>query len=117
MTPDTAPKPTAYAHIEITPGVRGGKPCIMGTRLAVVDIAIAYEQGFKPDEIVTLFSSRPLTLAEVHAALTYHYDHPEELQEYERESEKAIEEIETAKAKYLQRKAAAEKSSTGEAKS
>jgi hypothetical protein len=41
----------------------------------------------------------------VHAALAYHYDHPEELDEYLRRSEKAVEEIEAAKAEYLRRKA------------
>ena len=50
---------------------------------------IAHQQEHSPEEICTLFSSRPLTLAEVHAALAYHYDHPEEL--------------EAAKAAYLRR--------------
>jgi len=100
----TAAKKATYPHIESTPDVRVGKPCIVGTRIAVVDIAIAHTQGIKPEEMLTYFSSRPLTLAEVHAALTYHYDHPEELEDYLRRSEKAIGEIEAAKAEYLRRK-------------
>ena len=93
-----------YPHIESTPDVHAGKPCIVGTRIAVVDVAIAHTQGIKPEEMLTYFSSRPLTLAEVHAALTYHYDHPEELEDYLRRSEKAVGEIDAAKAEYLRRK-------------
>lgn len=105
VTMATAAKNATYPHIEITPDVRAGKPCIAGTRIAVVDVAIAHTQGVTPEEMLTYFSSRPLTLAEVHAALAYHYDHPEELEDYLRRSEKAIEEIEAAKTEYLRRKA------------
>jgi hypothetical protein len=51
----------------------------------------------------TLFSSRPLTLAEVHAALAHHYDHPEELEGYLQRSEQLERQLETAKAEYLRR--------------
>ena len=95
----------AYAHIEKTDGVRAGKACIAGTRIAVVDVAIAHQQGHSPDEICTLFSSRPLTLAEVHAALAYHYDHPEELEGYLQRSEQLDQQLETARAEYLRRQA------------
>jgi uncharacterized protein (DUF433 family) len=94
-----------YAHIEIRDDVRAGKACIAGTRIAVVDVVIAHQQGYSPEEICTHFSSRPLTLAEVHAALAYHYDHPEELEGYLRRSEQAEREIEAAKAEYLRREA------------
>lgn len=100
----TATKATAYPHIESTPGVRGGKPCITGTRLAVIDIVLAHQAGYTPEQLRTHFSSRPLTLAEVHAALAYHYDHPEELDEYLRRAEQIEAEVEAAKAAYLRRK-------------
>ena len=99
-----AAKATTYPHIESTPGVRGGKPCISGTRIAVVDIVLAHQAGYTPDQIQTHFSSRPLTLAEVHAALAYHYDHPEELAEYSRRAEQIEAELEAAKAEHLRRK-------------
>src|SRR5437870_1684343 len=64
----TAEKATVYPHIEKTDGVRAGnragKPCIVGTRIAVVDVAIAHGQGYTAHEIQSLFSSPPLTLAE-----------------------------------------------------
>jgi uncharacterized protein (DUF433 family) len=87
------------------PGVRAGKPCIAGTRIAVVDIAIAHGQGYTPEQIQSLFSSRPLTLAEVHSALAYHYDHPKERQDDLRRSGQAEEKIAALKAKAQRRQA------------
>jgi uncharacterized protein (DUF433 family) len=100
----TAAQATTYPHIEKTADVRGGKPCIAGTRIAVVDIVLAHEQGLKPAELVSYFSSRPLELAEIHAAVAYHYDHPEELEQHLRDSERAVQETEAAQADYLRRK-------------
>jgi uncharacterized protein (DUF433 family) len=43
-------------HIEITPGVCGGKPRIAGHRIRVQEIAVWHEfQGLSPDEIVAQF--------------------------------------------------------------
>ena len=41
----TAAKTVDYPHIVRTPGARGGKARIVGTRICVVDVAIAYQQG------------------------------------------------------------------------
>jgi uncharacterized protein (DUF433 family) len=75
----TASKPIAYPHISVTPGVRGGRPCIDGTRISVMDIVALERKGVAPEEMRTHCSSRPLTLAEVRAALTYYYDHKNEI--------------------------------------
>jgi len=91
-------------HIMKTPGVRAGKACIGETRIAVVDIVIAYQHGISPEEITTYFSSRPLTLGEVHLALAHHYDHSEELEDYRRRSEDVERDGEILRAKYLRRK-------------
>ncbi|CAN1213505.1 DUF433 domain-containing protein [Tumidithrix helvetica PCC 7403] len=65
-------------HIEITEGTCGGKPRIAGHRITVQNIAICYERmGMSPDEIVYHYPS--ITLADVHAALAYYYDHVEEI--------------------------------------
>lgn len=73
-------------HIQITPGTCGGKPHIAGHRIRVQDIVIWYEhQGMSPDEIVYHYPS--ITLADVHAALAYYYDHIEEIRQHIRESE------------------------------
>jgi uncharacterized protein (DUF433 family) len=68
---------TVSAHIEITPGVAGGKPRISGHRITVQNIAIWHERlGLSADEIATEYG---LTLADVYAALAYYYDHREEI--------------------------------------
>jgi len=102
----TAAKTVDYPHIVRTPGVRGGKARIDGTRICVVDVAMAYQQGHKPEEIQTHFSSRPLALAEVMSALAYHYDHPEELEEYLLREDETEEECEARRAEYLRQRPA-----------
>ncbi len=63
-----------------TPGVCGGRTCIAGHRVRVHDIVVWHEQqGLTPDEIVSQIPS--ITLADVHAALAYYYDHREEIQD------------------------------------
>jgi uncharacterized protein (DUF433 family) len=56
-----------------------GRPCISGTRVRVMDIVGAYKAGMSDEQLLEYFSSRPLTLSEVHAALAYYYDHQEEI--------------------------------------
>ena len=75
----TASKPTAYPHITARPGVRGGRRCTEGTRITVKDIVKLERMGLPPEEMRTHYSSRPLTLGEVHAALTYYYDDKPEI--------------------------------------
>ena len=65
-------------HIQITPNLRGGKPCISGTRIAVSDVAVTHLQlGQSVDEIAATYD---LSLAAVHAALAYYYDHRDEIE-------------------------------------
>lgn len=71
--------PTLDQHIEITPGVAGGKPRIAGHRIAVQDIVVWHERmGKSVGEIST---EHDLTMADVHAALAYYFDHREEIDE------------------------------------
>ncbi len=74
-------------HIEMTPGVVGGKPRIAGTRIRVMDIVVWSEKrGLSPDEIVDMFDG--ITLADVYAAMAYYFDHREEIEEaFKREDE------------------------------
>jgi uncharacterized protein (DUF433 family) len=68
---------TLDQHIEVTPGIMGGKPRIAGHRIAVQDIVIWHERlGKSVDEIATEYN---LTLADVHAALAYYFDHRPEI--------------------------------------
>jgi uncharacterized protein (DUF433 family) len=73
-------------HIVSTPGVCGGKPRIEGSRIRVQDIVVWHEAwGLSPEEIVTDFLQ--LTLAQVHAALAYYYDHRDEIRQHMKDAE------------------------------
>lgn len=64
---------TLKQHIEMTPGVAGGKPRIAGRRITVQDVVIWHDRlGKSADEIATDYD---LTLSDVHAALAYYFDH------------------------------------------
>jgi uncharacterized protein (DUF433 family) len=75
-----------------TPGTCGGKPRIDGHRIKVAHIAICHERmGLSPDEIVT--SHPTITLAQVHAALAYYYEHKDEIDADIDEGERFVEEL------------------------
>ena len=68
---------TLDQHIEITPGIAGGKPRIAGHRITVENIVIWHERmGKSADEIATEYD---LTLADIYAALAYYFDHRVEI--------------------------------------
>ena len=65
-------------HITKTPGVCGGRACIAGHRVRVMDIVVLHEmRGMSPAEIVYQYPG--ITAADVHAALTYYFDNTEEI--------------------------------------
>jgi uncharacterized protein (DUF433 family) len=62
----------------MSPETAGGQPHIEGRRIKVRDIAFQHEYlGRGADEIT---AELDLTLAEVHAALAYYYDHRDEIE-------------------------------------
>ena len=72
--------PVITEHIEITPGICGGKPRIAGHRIKVQDIVIWHEKmGMSPDEIVSEYPS--INLSDVYAALAYYHDHFAEIRQ------------------------------------
>lgn len=83
---------TLDSHIEITPGVCGGKPRIAGHRIRVADIVDWCERmGQSADEVVSRFPQ--LSLADVYAALAYYHDHREEIDSQREKDEKFVEEF------------------------
>jgi uncharacterized protein (DUF433 family) len=64
-------------HIEVTPGVCGGRARIAGHRIRVQDIVLWTEQGQSPDQIVADFPQ--LSLGDVYAPLAYYHDHRDEI--------------------------------------
>ncbi|MEO1210932.1 MAG: DUF433 domain-containing protein [Cyanobacteria bacterium J06638_20] len=90
-------------HIQITPGICGGKPRIAGHRIRVQDVVVWYEYlNMSPDDIVYHYPS--ITLADVHSALAYYYDHLEEVRQDIRESEAFANQLATQTPSILQRK-------------
>jgi uncharacterized protein (DUF433 family) len=79
LTPEAAAVPVIAEHIGIRPGFCGGEPHILGHRIKVRHVAVWHEQsGMSPVEIVAAYPT--ITLAQVHAALSYYYDHRDEIQ-------------------------------------
>ena len=76
----------AYPHITKDPKVCGGKACVDNTRIRVMDIVELQREGKRPEDMLHVFTV-PLTLAQVHAALAYYYDHREEIDADIREGE------------------------------
>ena len=67
-------------------GICGGQPRIDGTRIKVQHIALEYERlGWSADQICDAHPG--LTLAQVHAAISYYYDHREKIDESIRKDE------------------------------
>ncbi|HLE69459.1 MAG TPA: DUF433 domain-containing protein [Vicinamibacteria bacterium] len=92
-----------YAHITKDPEVCGGKACIDGTRISVADIVCLLDEGYSPERMLNVFAT-PLTLSQVHAALTYYYDHREEIEASFAEDEKIVAEHDRKRAEYLSRR-------------
>lgn len=66
-------------HIIKTPGVCGGKACIKGHRVRVMDIVVWHEmRNYSAEEIIAMFPG--ITLADVYAALTYYLDNRQEIE-------------------------------------
>jgi uncharacterized protein (DUF433 family) len=90
-------------HIDITPGVCGGKPRIAGHRIKVQNIVIGSEEmGMSPDEILYHYPS--ITLSDVYAALAYYHDNREEIRRQIREDEAYATEMASKTPSLLQEK-------------
>jgi uncharacterized protein (DUF433 family) len=88
--PSTFPVITEY--IGVRPGYCGGRPHILGHRIKVKHIAVWHEQmGMTPTEIVATHPT--ITLAQVHAALAYYYDHRDDIQAEIAEERRFVDEM------------------------
>ncbi len=88
--PSTFPVITEY--IGVRPGYCGGEPHILGHRIKVRHVAVWHEQmGMTPTEIATTYPT--ITLAQVHAALAYYYDHRDEIRAAIEEERRFVEEM------------------------
>ena len=99
--PAATPLPTVSEYIGIRPGYCGGKPHILGHRIKVKHVAVWHEQmGMTPTEIVATYPT--ITLAQVHAALSYYYDHRDEIQAEMEEENRLYEELKAKGVEFMQ---------------
>jgi uncharacterized protein (DUF433 family) len=79
------------SYIVRTPGICGGRARIDGTRIGVETIVGMYHSGATVEEIARGYEAAGVTVAKVHAALVYYYDHRSEvdaiLEAYQEQSE------------------------------
>jgi uncharacterized protein (DUF433 family) len=81
-------------RITRTPGIQGGKACIAGHRIRVMDVVIWHEDlSMSPDEIVADYPT--LSLSDVHAALTYYFDNVEEIRNDIRHNQHVTDRLQT----------------------
>ena len=73
----TAASAIDYPHIDLD---EQGAPIVAGTTMKVVEIVMAQRAyGWSPEELCFQFPH--LTMADIHAALAYYWDHESELDE------------------------------------
>jgi uncharacterized protein (DUF433 family) len=72
------PSKVLHPHVERRIGVCGGDPVVRGTRFPVRSVVeYVLRSGMTPEELVAEW--KQLTLAQVHDALSYYYDHKAEV--------------------------------------
>lgn len=72
-------KELKHPYISRKKGIQGGKPVITGTRIPVSTIIIWYKAGKEIHDILDMYPQ--LKPSQIHDALSYYYDHREEIEE------------------------------------
>ena len=93
---------TLEQHIEVDPGIRGGKPHIADTRITVSDVVLMHLRlGQSLEQIAGHYD---VSLAALHAAMTYYYDHRAEMDQSMQEEDSAFRALREATPSLLQAK-------------
>lgn len=79
---------TEHPHIVRVEGVRGGEPVIKGTSISVRTIIERTRLGDTPEKIIDDYPI--LSISQVHDALSYYYEHPQEIEQYIAENREAL---------------------------
>lgn len=82
---DSAPR---HPHIVRTAEMHRGEPTIQGSSITVRTVVERTRLGDTPEQIVEAYPV--LTLAQVHAALGYYYEHPGEIDSYIQKNREAL---------------------------
>lgn len=85
---------TLDRHIEITPGIAGGKPRVAGRRIRVQDIAQWHLRAGRSIEDIA--AEHEVSHAQIHAALAYYFDHREEIDRAIEDSSQFVEKCKVA---------------------
>jgi uncharacterized protein (DUF433 family) len=80
---------TAHPHIVKIEGHQGGEPMVRSAHVTVRTIVEQSRLGTTPEELVA--GHPPMTLAEVYDALSYYYDHTDEIEQIIAENNAALE--------------------------
>ncbi len=80
---------TAHPHIVRIAGVQGGEPMVPSAHVTVRTIVEQTRLGTTPEEFVK--DHPPMVLAEFYDALSYYYDHTEEVEQIIAENNAALE--------------------------
>lgn len=81
-----------HPYITSKEDIGGGKPIIAGTRTRVSNIVAYYRLGLSAEELAREFPH--LTLSHIHDALSYYYEHQEEIdREIDEDSEENIKKL------------------------
>jgi uncharacterized protein (DUF433 family) len=89
---DTGIIPVISEYIGIRPGYCGGEPHILGHRITVKNVAVWHEEmGMSPAAIAATYHT--ITLAQIHSALAYYYDHRDEIQAAIAEEDRFVEDL------------------------
>src|SRR4030065_1455856 len=96
-------KEIRHPYISIDKKIRGGEPVIAGTGIRVLDIAIRYEiMGMSPEDIIVALPH--LNLSHVHDALSYYYEHKNEIDKKWKEAIKKTEALKKTHQSILEKK-------------
>jgi len=92
------PAKLVYSHITKHPQVCGGRATIDGTRIRVLDIWSLKQRGLTSEQMIEEY---PLTLAQVHAALSYAYENLAEIETALQEDDRIAERIQRDREEFL----------------
>jgi uncharacterized protein (DUF433 family) len=79
---------TEHPHIVRIEGVHGGRPTIRGTGISVQTIVEQTRLGRSPQQVVEDYEI--VTMAQIYDALSYYYEHPQEIEQYITENREAL---------------------------
>jgi uncharacterized protein (DUF433 family) len=70
---------TEHPYVTHDRGICGGSPIVAGRRIPVWQIAVLLRQGAAAEDIAAEYAGR-LTPAAIYDAISYYYDHAEEIE-------------------------------------